>query len=95
MLTQELDLPADPKQALSIAIKKLKPLYRGDPGDWPRKLWAMCRDGLRSHFAAGGDATGITRDHVIGLRRLSRECGGWFYYQQFVPMEEWLKTEGQ
>ena len=99
MLTHELGLPEhDPKAALEIAITKLKPLYLGEPGDWPRTLWAIVRNGLTSHYLTTGglgDASGITREHVIGLRRLARQCGGWFYYSQFVLMDEWLKTEGR
>ena len=91
-------MPEDPKAALKAAIRDLKPFYRGDPGDWPRTLWRICRAGLVSHqtetLRFGGEL-GISREDVINLQRLYHAVNGWFYYSQFIPMDEWLKTEGE
>ncbi len=90
MLTQELSLPDDPREALRIAISLLRERYKGVvEGSWESFLWKMCKGGLASHYWVTnglGDDSGITKEHVIGLRRLSRECKGWFVNNKFVKI---------
>jgi hypothetical protein len=49
-------------------------------------LWAMCCGDRIGNYGMGD----VPQSQIEELQQLAADAGGWWTYEEFVPMQEWL-----